>query len=159
MSASNLKIRNVVKFYWHINPTFLNFLNKHYKSPVVLADIDDYLKGILSQILASHKILTELEDKPDDLGIIKKELSKIRGLLQVIHNKLDEKKYQTDHLVTLSKLSGYYIDTYDFTREIEILSQIYFNDSNRLKNLRLLIIYSLNDRKLIEKLQAILIRL
>ena len=102
-----------------------------------MADIDDYLKGILSQILASHKILTELDDDPNDLGIIKKELSKIRGLLQVIHNKLDEKKYQVDHLVTLFKVSGYYIDTYDFTREIEILSQVYFNDSNRLKNLRL----------------------
>ena len=124
-----------------------------------MADIDDYLKGILSQILASHKILTELEDKPDDLGIIKKELSKIRGLLQVIHNKLDEKKYQTDHLVTLSKLSEYYIDTYDFTREIEVLSHVYFNDSNRLKNLRLIIINSLNDKKMIEKLQAILIKL
>ena len=122
-------------------------------------NIDEYLKGILSQILASHKILTELEDKPDDLGIIKKELSKIRGLLQVIHNKLDEKKYQADHLVTLSKLSGYYIDTYDFTREIEILSQVYFNDSNRLKNLRLTIINSLNDKKMIEKVQAILIKL
>ena len=124
-----------------------------------MANIDDYLKGILSQILASHKILTELEDKPDDLGIIEKELSKIRGLLQVIHNKLDEKKYQVDHLVTLFKVSGYYIDTYDFTREIEILSQVYFNDSNRLKNLRLLIIDSLNDKKLIEKLQEILTRL
>ena len=124
-----------------------------------MADIDDYLKGILSQILASHKILTELEDKPDDLGIIKKELSKIRGLLQVIHNKLDEKKYQTDHLVTLSKLSGYYIDTYDFTREIEILSQVYFNDPNRLKNLRVIIINTLNDKKMIQKLQDILIKL
>ena len=124
-----------------------------------MEDIDDYLKGILSQILASHKILTELEDNPDDLGIIKKELSKIRGLLQVIHNKLDEKKYQTDHLVTLSKLSGYYIDTYDFTREIEILSQVYFNDSNRLKNLRMIIIKSLNDKKMIEKLRAISVKL
>ena len=124
-----------------------------------MANIDDYLKGILSQILASHKILTELEDKPDDLGIIKKELSKIRGLLQVIHNKLDEKKYQTDHLVTLSKLSGYYIDTYDFTREIEILSQVYFNDPNRLKNLRVIIINSLNDKKMIQKLQDVLIKL
>jgi hypothetical protein len=124
-----------------------------------LADIDDYLKGILSQILASHKILTELEDKPDDLGIIKKELSKIRGLLQVIHNKLDDKKYQSDHLVTLTKLTGYYINTYDFTREIEVLSHVYFNDSNRLKNLRLIIINSLNDKKMIEKLQDMLIKL
>ena len=124
-----------------------------------MADIDDYLKGILSQILASHKILTELDDEPNDLETIKKELSKIRGLLQVIHNKLDEKKYQTDHLVTLSKLSGYYIDTYDFTREIEILSQVYFNDSNRLKNLRMIIIKSLNDKKMIEKLRAISVKL
>ena len=124
-----------------------------------MADIDEYLKGILGQILVSHKILTELNDGPDDLNTFKKELSKIRGLLQVICSKLGEKKYQSDHLVALYKLSTYYIDTYDFTREIEILAQVYFNDSNRLKNLRLLIIDSLNDKKLIEKLQAILIKL
>jgi len=124
-----------------------------------LVDIDEYLKGILGQILASYKTLTELNDGPDDLDTIKKELSKIRGLLQVISSKLGGKKYQSDHLVTLYKLSTYYIDTYDFTREIENLAPVYFNDPNRLKNLRLLIIDSLNDRKLIEKLQAILIRL
>ena len=124
-----------------------------------MADIDEYLKGILGQILASYKILIELNDNPDDLEIIKKELSKIRGLLQVIRNKLDAKKYQTDHLVALYKLAVYYDDTYDFTREIEMLGQIYYNDSDRLKNLRLLIIDSLNDKKLIEKLQAILNRL
>ena len=79
--------------------------------------------------------------------------------MQVIHNKLDERKYQSDHLVTLSKLTGYYIDTYDITREIEVLAQVYFNDSNRLKNLRVLIINSLNDKKMIEKLHAILVKL
>ena len=129
------------------------------KLSIALADIDEYLKGILGQVLASYKILTELNDGPDDLETIKKELSKIRGLLQVICSKLGEKKYQSDHLVALYKLSTYYIDTYDFTREIENLAPVYFNDSNRLKNLRLLIIDSLNDKKLIEKLQAILIRL
>ena len=129
------------------------------KLSIALADIDEYLKGILGQILASHKILTELNDGPDDLDTIKKELSKIRGLLQVICSKLGEKKYQSDHLVALYKLSTYYIDAYDFTREIENLALVYFNDSNRLKNLRLLIIDSLNNKKLIEKLQAILIKL
>jgi hypothetical protein len=124
-----------------------------------LTDIDEYLKGILGQILASYKILTGLNDGPDDLDVIKKELSKIRGLLQVISSKLGGKKYQSDHFVALYKLSTYYIDTYDFTREIENLAPVYFNDSNRLKNLRLLIIDSLNDKKLIEKLQAILNRL
>ena len=129
------------------------------KLSIALAVIDEYLKGILDQILASYKILFELNDEPRDLAIIKKELSKIRGLLQVISNKLDNKKYHTDHLVTLYKLATYYVDTYDFTREVEVLSQIYYKDSNRLKNLRLLIINSLNDKKLIEKLQTMLIEL
>ena len=124
-----------------------------------MGTIDEYLKGIIEQVLASYKILTELTDNPTDLEIIKKELSKIRGLLQVIRSKLNEKKYQTDHLVALYKLAVYYYDTYDFTREIEILGQVYYKDSDRLKNLRLLIINSLNDKKLIEKLQTILIKL
>ena len=124
-----------------------------------MGTIDEYLKGILGQILGSYKILTELNDNPNDLEIIKKELSKIKGLLQVINSKLDGKNYQSDHLVALYKLATYYNDTYDFTREIEILGQIYYKDSDRLKNLRLLIINSLNDKKLIEKLQTILIKL
>jgi len=124
-----------------------------------LVAIDEYLKGILGQILASYKILTDLNDNPKDLMTIKKELSKIRGLLLVLSNKLDNKKYQSDHFVNLYKLSTYYTSTYDFTWEIENLAPVYFNDSNRLKNLRLLIIDSLNDKKLIEKLQAILNRL
>mgnify|MGYP006927736460 FL=1 len=124
-----------------------------------MVTIDEYLKGILGQILGSYKILTELNDIPNDLEIIKKELSKINGLLQVMRSKLDGKKYQTDHLVALYKLATYYIDTYDFTREIEILGQVYYKDSDRLKNLRLLIIDSLNDKKLIEKLQTMLIEL
>ena len=124
-----------------------------------MVTIDEYLKEIIGQILASYKTLTELNDNPNDLEIIKKELSKISGLLQVMRSKLDGKKYQTDHLVALYKLATYYIDTYDFTREIEILGQVYYKDSDRLKNLRLLIIDSLNDKKLIEKLQTILIEL
>ena len=124
-----------------------------------MTNIDEYLKGVLEQILTSYKILTELNDNPNDLETINKELAKIRGLLQVIHNKLSEKKYQSDHLVTLYKLSGYYIDTYDFGREIKILAEVYYKDSNRIKNLRVLIINSLNDKELIEKFQTILIGL
>jgi|TARA_B100001105_G_scaffold102004_1_gene81785 hypothetical protein len=124
-----------------------------------LTNIDEYLKGVLEQILTSYKILTGLNDNPNDLETINKELAKIRGLLQVIHNKLSEKKYQSDHLVTLYKLSGYYIDTYDFGREIKILAEVYYKDSNRLKNLRMLIINSLNDKELIEKFQTVLIDL
>ena len=103
----------------------------------------------------SYKILAELNDNPNDLDIIKKEIAKIRGLLQVIHNKLNSEKYQSDHLVTLRKLSMYYIETYDYSREVEYLAQIYDQDPNRIKNLRILILNSLNDKRMIEKFQTI----
>ena len=119
-------------------------------------DIDEYLKGILRQILDSYKILLELTDSPSDLDIIKKETSKIKGLLQVIRNKLNEKKYQSDHLVTLRKLSTYYTETYDYSREIEYLGQIYDEDPNRIRNLRTLILNSINDKRMIEKYQTML---
>jgi len=124
-----------------------------------LTDFNDYLKGILQQILDSHQKLIELDDGPNDLQIIKKETSKIFGLFLVIKNKLHGKKNQSNSFVTLYKLSSYYIETYDFSREIDILGQIYYKDSNRLKNLRLLILDSLNDKKLIEKLQLTLKKL
>jgi len=124
-----------------------------------LNSFHEYLKGILQQILDSYQILTELNDKPEDLQTINQEFSKIKGFLQVIKNKLSEKKYQSDNLVILHKLSSYYIENYDFAREINLLSKTYSNDPNRLKNIRLVIIQSLNDRELIEKFQTILNKL
>ena len=121
-----------------------------------MVDFNEYLKGILQQILASYKILTELNDNPSDLHTMKQEISKIIGLFLVVKNKLEGKKNQSDSFVTIYKLFSYYVETYDFSREIDILAQIYYKDSNRLKNLRLVIIDSLNDKHLIEKLQKIL---
>ena len=123
---------------------------------IVLIDFNEYLKGILQQILASYKILTELNDNPSDLHTTKQEISKIIGLFLVVKNKLEGKKNQSDSFVTIYKLFSYYTETYDFSREIDVLAQVYYKDSNRLKNLRLLIIDSLNDKHLIEKLQKIL---
>ena len=126
---------------------------------IVLENFSEYLKGVMRQVLDSYNIIIQLDDKPSDLAIIKKELSKIRGQLTVLKNKLKSKEYQSDDLVTLYKVSLYYTETYDFSREINLLSQIYYNDPSRLKNLRLLIIESLNDKKLIEKFQEIFNRL
>lgn len=126
---------------------------------IVLENFAEYLKGVMRQILDSYNIIIQLDDEPSDLAIIKKELSKIRGQLTVLKNKLKSKEYQSDDLVTLYKVSLYYTETYDFSREINLLSQIYYNDPLRLKNLRLLIIESLNDKKLIEKFQEIFNRL
>ena len=126
---------------------------------IVLIDFNEYLKGILQQILASYKILTELNDNPSDLHTMKQEISKIIGLSLVVKNKLEGKKNQSDSFVTIYKLFSYYIETYDFSREIDVLGQVYYKDSDRLKNLRLVIIDSLNDKQLIEKLQIILNKL
>ena len=123
---------------------------------IVLTDFNEYLKGILQQIIVSYNLLTELNDSPNDLQIMKKELSKIIGCFVVIKNKLSLSKIPSDSIVTLHKLSSYYIETYDFSREIDMLAQVYYNDPDRLKNLRLLIIDSLNDKHMIEKFQAIL---
>ena len=126
---------------------------------IVLENFSEYLKGVMRQVLDSYNIIIQLDDKPSDLAIIKRELSKIRGQLTVLKNKLKSKEYQSDDLVTLYKVSLYYTETYDFSREINLLSQIYYNDPLRLKNLRLVIIESLNDKKLIEKFQEIFNRL
>ena len=124
-----------------------------------MIDFNEYLKGILQQIIVSYNLLTELNDSPNDLQIMKKELSKIIGCFVVIKNKLSLSKIPSDSIVTLHKLSSYYIETYDFSREIDILAQIYYKDSARLKNLRHLIVNSLNDKELIKKLQIILNKL
>lgn len=126
---------------------------------IVLENFSEYLKGVMRQILDSYNIIIQLDDEPSNLAIIKKELSKIREQLTVLKNKLKSKEYQSDDLVTLYKVSLYYTETYDFSREINLLSQIYYNDPLRLKNLRLVIIESLNDKKLIEKFQEIFNRL
>ena len=52
-----------------------------------MVSIDKYIKGILKQVLDSYQILLELENKPDDLKIIKNELLKINGFLRVIVKK------------------------------------------------------------------------
>ena len=124
-----------------------------------MTDFNEYLKGILQQILDSYEKLTKLDDKPNDLQILKQELSKIIGLFLVIKNKVEVKTNQSDSFVTLYKLSSYYIETFDFSREIDMLSQVYYKDPNRLKNLRILILDSLNDKKMIEKLHSILNKL
>ena len=124
-----------------------------------MTDFEVYLKGIIQQILVSYQTLTELKDAQNDLENMKKEISKINGLFLVIKNKLEGKKNQSDSFVVLYKLSSYYIETFDFSREIDMLSQVYYQDSNRLKNLRILILDSLNDKKLIEKIKFILSKL
>lgn len=111
---------------------------------------DKYLKGILEKTIESHTLLSGLKDQPGDLDVIKTELLKIKGFLQVITNKVDATRYPSVDIAKLQSKSRSYLETYDFEKEIENIYPLYANDAGRLKNLRLLILESLNDKKLIE---------
>ena len=120
-----------------------------------MTSFDDYLRGILEQILESNQILKNLQDKLGDLEIIKKEISKINGLIIVVINKLEASDNSSDDFVSLLSAGKYYLENYDFTREIETMSKLYSNDSNRLKNIRYTILDSLQDKKLMEKIDTL----
>ena len=120
-----------------------------------MTSFDDYLRGILEQILESNQILNDLQDKLGDLEIIKKEISKINGLITVVINKLEASDNSSDDFVSLLSAGKYYLENYDFTREIETMSKLYSNDSNRLKNIRYTILDSLQDKKLMEKIETL----
>lgn len=124
-----------------------------------MVDFDNYLKGLLKQIFESYQLLTNLEDKTGDLEIIKKELSKIKGLLQVIINKLNSIDNNSNDYVELLSASDAYVKNYDFFREIETMSKLYSEDPHRLQNLRQTIIDSFNDEKLIEKIESLMEKL
>ena len=52
----------------------------------------EYLKKILSQTVESYHNLKEIQDKPGDLDVIKKEMLKINGFIKVVTNNVDEYK-------------------------------------------------------------------
>ena len=124
-----------------------------------MVDFDNYLKGLLKQIFESYRLLTNLEDKTGDLEIIKKELAKIKGLLQVIINKLNSIDNNSNDYIELLSASDAYIKNYDFFREIDTMSKLYSDDPHRLQNLRQTIIDSFNDDGLIEKIESLMEKL
>jgi DNA repair ATPase RecN len=124
-----------------------------------MTNFDNYLKGLLKQIIESYQLLTNLEDKSGDLETIKKELSKINGLLHVIINKLNSIDNTSNDYVRLLSSTNSYIKNYDFFREIETMSKLYSDDPHRLQNLRQTILDSLNDKKLIGMIESLMEKL
>lgn len=116
---------------------------------------DQYLKGIIKQIVESYHLLLEIKDSPGDLELIKIEILKINGFFKVIVKNLESSKIQSDTYVKLLKLTKRFLYNYAFEKEIETMSGLYSDDSDRIKNIRLKIIESLQDKKLIETIEAI----
>jgi len=118
-----------------------------------------YLKNILEKIIVAHDILTKLEDKPGDLVIIKKEILKINGFFHVLINKIDPEKFQSTDFSDLKSKFEHYLENYSFEKEIETMTPLYSEDSNRLKNMRLKILESLADKKLMDNIEYIVEKL
>jgi len=123
---------------------------------MVMINLDEYLKGVLKQILDSYAVIDQLSDKPGDLEIINREWLKIFGQFRVIINKLEKTPKNPDIYLELLKRLKHYVENNDFEREISTMSQLYSSDINRLKNIRLKILESLNERKLMEKVVSII---
>ncbi len=123
---------------------------------ITLINFDKNLIGILSKIKDSYQLLEHLHDVPGDLEIIKKELVKINGLLHVIVNKLENIDNNSDRYVKLSSAAKFYLQSYSFEREIDTMSKLYSDDPYRLKNIRTSILESLQDKKLMEKVESII---
>ncbi|MBI1662867.1 MAG: hypothetical protein IS860_05145 [Nitrosopumilus sp.] len=111
---------------------------------------NEYLKSILSQILESYENLNKIQDKPGDLDNIKKELLKISGFLKVISNKVDESKISHSDFKSLKSKFKNYLINYSFEQEIETMSTLYQDDIHRVKNMRLKILESLEENKMLE---------
>ena len=111
-----------------------------------------YVKDILNQIKSSYEIFENLDDKPGDLDIIKKEWLKVDSLLNSLIKRIENSDNASDVYQNLVKKCKYYTDNYYFHREIEIMSGLYAEDPNRLKNIRLKILESFNDKKFLEKI-------
>lgn len=117
---------------------------------------DEYVKGILQQVADSYTLLEHIKDKTGDLEIIKRESARIAGLFSALSNKLSANKQEFSDYHHLVAPMRAYLANHDFTREIEMLSALYSEDSMRLKNLRLTILDALSEKNLIDHIQSIL---
>jgi len=115
----------------------------------------DDIKSLLIQTMEIHTILNQLKDKPGDLDVIKKQVEKIEELFETVCKKIEKLDNSSDDYVILVKGIKFYLENHDFYNMIEAY-QMYDQDSARVKNMRILVITALEDKKLIEKIQKVI---
>ena len=120
-----------------------------------MRETNEYFKGILNQILDSYAIIENLDNTPNDLHVLQIEVAKIMGLFKIISRKLDKTSELPQDFSKLHKIVEEYLVNYDFSREIELLLKTFSEDQSRVKNIRLSVSKSLNDKELIEKIYSL----
>ena len=117
---------------------------------------NEHLKNILSHILDSYQILTEIEDKPGDLAKIEKEMLKINGFIKVVSNKIDIDKIPRSDFGIVKTKFAQYLENYSFEKEIKTMSSLYSNDMSRVKNMRLKILEALKNKHMIDDVKELM---
>ena len=117
---------------------------------------NEHLKNILSHILDSYQILTEIEDKPGDLAKIEKEMLKINGFIKVVSNKIDIDKISTSNFGIVKSKFTQYLENYSFEKEIKTMASLYSNDMSRVKNMRLKILEALKNKNMIDDVKELM---
>lgn len=74
-------------------------------------------------------------------------------------NKLESSNDKSNDFVELLSSVKFYLENHDFFREIETLSKLYSEDSQRIKNLRYIIVEALQEKKLIQKIESLITKL
>ena len=117
-----------------------------------MREVNEYFKGILNQILDSYAIIENLDNSPNDLHVLQIEVSKMMGLFKIISRKLNKNNDLPQEFSKLHKIVQEYLENYDFSREIDLLLKTFSEDQSRVKNIRMSISKSMNDKELIEKI-------
>jgi hypothetical protein len=77
----------------------------------------------------------------------------------VLVKKIGAENFQSNELLELKSKLKNYLENYYFIQEIDTMSSLYSDDSDRLKSMRLKILESFEDKKLIDKIQVLLEKL
>ena len=118
----------------------------------MIKDKDEYLNNVMKKILNSYSIIENLSDRPIDLELLEVEVRKINGFLLVLSKKIISLGNNSSDTKNLEKKIIFYMQNYDFSREINLLLDTYSEDSLRVRNIRDSVLKSLNENKLIQKI-------
>ena len=119
----------------------------------------EYLRNMIKQALEAYRTINELQDKPGDLAIIRQELLRAKGILQVIVTRVDQRDHPSTDIVGLASRAAIFLDSYYFEREIDIMDPLYGDDPGRLRHMRLKILEAFEDKGLTTKLEQVLAEL
>ena len=117
-----------------------------------IEDKDEYLNNVMKKILNSYSIIENLSDRPIDLELLEVEVRKINGFLLVLSKKVISLGNNSSDTKNLEKKIIFYMQNYDFSREINLLLDTYSEDSLRVRNIRDSVLKSLNENELIQKI-------